>query len=164
MARQRLPRPTAIPPGGEPGDRERSRDEARLKFGEQRARDRGLDLVLHGDVWSPAGLVLRGKERRERVGQALADRGERGRVDTVSDAPPQAHDGAELRWRRRRARFLGEPRLQLGGDRRRQMVEQGEMRPEEIALGRKVPLAQAIEPGEIKLADQRGDDDGDPHD
>jgi hypothetical protein len=45
----------------------------------------------------------------------------------------------------------------------RQLVKHGEMRAQEIAFGGKMPSAESVERGEIRILDPRRDDDGSLH-
>ena len=77
--------------------------------------------------------------------QFIAHCQEIGAIDAKGDPAPQQHHVADHRRRRRTlARHRRKPRLDLGQMRRRQMMEQRDMRVEMIALWRKMQLAKPV--------------------
>ena len=146
----------------------RNSERARFEFGGQlrveRFGDRWFDLVLDGDVQARAGLILGDEQAAKFVRQFVAKAEQFGAVDAVGDAPAQQQYLAEPRHRWRTfGRHRRQPRFYFWQMAGRQVVEQGDMGVEIIALGREVFAAQSVRPSLIGLAHFGGDDDGCGH-
>lgn len=152
MLGKKLPRTTPIPPGRQADDPQPARDGLVRQRRQQRARLLRPNLVLNRDMGPPARRILRGEQSREAARQVLADRLELGRDDADGDSPPQIDQTVRRGRRGRRQRQGGETPFEFGFERRRQMVKQREMRIEPIAIGRKMRLPQAVQPGEVSAS------------
>jgi hypothetical protein len=80
--------------------------------------------------------------------QPFADILQFGAVYTQCRAAAEIHDSRNRRDRRCAPALLDEARLELGGDRGRQMMEEREMRVEAVALGR---IMRAPERGQPRM-------------
>ena len=116
------------------------------QLGVQRAGGLRRDLVLHGDVQVALAAVLRGQPRRPPPGQRRragpASGGELSHTATPrpSSRTPATSTGGAGRPRRLRHRLRDRALL-----RARQVVEQGDVGVEVVALGREVGAAQGVE-------------------
>ena len=89
----------------------------------------------------------------KRIRQPLADQRKHRGIDTESDAVAQPDDAGNTRRRWRLAsRLGGKPSRKLPRDRRRQMMEKGEVGRHAIAIGGKMRAPQTVHPCEITLA------------
>lgn len=143
------------------GDFDRPRTKVACKLGEQGARLGRRNLVLHRDMQARRRLILRRQQSRKTISDARPDR------DQVRAVDPKRNPAPE----RINSRHGGARRRRIGGDgaeqsrkfleqRRRQMMEQRDMRREVIAFGREMRAAQRIEVALIGRAHRSSDDDG----
>ncbi len=85
--------------------------------------------------------ILRYQQSAKSLRQLLPHRQQFGRVDMKSDSFAEMHNlGQASIGRGKFCSHVFEPRLDLRQMPGRQMMKQGDMRVEKIALGRKVPL------------------------
>ena len=146
---------------GKARDSERAWRKLSGELGVERLCDRWFDLVLDGNVQARTGLILRDQQAAKLVREFIANVQQFRAVDTVCDALAQQHNLAQLRdGRRTFGRQRRQPRFDFGQMARRQVMEQGDMGVELIALGREVGAAQTIRPSLIGFAHFGGDDDG----
>jgi hypothetical protein len=126
--------------------------------------DSGFYLVLDSDVETWARLILGDQEPAKIMGQFIADGQKFRAVDAICHSPAQHHDSGKMRDRRWALAYQRrQPRFDFGQVAWRQVVEQSDMRVEEVALGREMLRAQAVGPRLIGLAHFGGDDDGGGH-
>src|SRR5918993_6038925 len=149
-----LPRAAAVPPQVQAHARRREWLEGCRELRQQRLRLLRLDLVLHRHMRLVLLPVLGSEPRLPPLGETLAQRGHfRGR-ERVGDAPPE---GAQARNFERE----GPLRQSLSFDIPRdgiemfagQLVEQREMRRDEISPGRKEAPPLCLEKGEGALVE-----------
>ena len=142
-------------------DRQRARPEIGGEFGQQCARLGWCHLVLNRDVQSRLPLVLRGQHAGKMIGDALADLDQVGTVDAEGYAAAKRIDVSQTCGRRRHVggNAADQP-VEFIDARRRQLVEQGDVRREMIALGREMRGAQIIEMKLVRRTHRRGHDDG----
>jgi len=133
---------------------------ATFQLREQHPRVIRRYLILDGDMRPPRGLILRNQPPAQGVGKALAQILQPLARHTQRGSGTQRDRTGDMRYRRRHiARLAPEQPQQFVQHRRRQMMEQGQMRGQQVALNRKMGAAKGIEPLKVRRTEQRGDDD-----
>lgn len=158
MARYRFPRASPVAPYRQSLDLYRTADEPAFQRCMKRPCLMRQNLILDRDVWPPAGAILRRKQSGEGFRQRLPDSAQGGRTYPDGHAASEVHHADRVGRRWGGACCFVQALPQFRFDAWRQMMEQGEMGRELIALGRKVRAPQIIQPREIPRTEQGRDD------
>lgn len=135
------------------------RGKAVFQFQEQGPGPRRIDLVLDGNMRSPASLILWRQKRGKMLCNHGADIDQFRAFNPIGNAPAKVDQAADLRfWGWCPCQITQQPcNFCLG--RGRQMMKQGQMRAQIVAFRREMTLSQTIQPSEVRIAQQGRDNE-----